>query len=147
MSLLLFSTEKKETNNLFDVSLLLLFLKDTKPWLSGHLLVSAARNSFSKLMDKLNVIMESVPLDSSRSITYLEKDSLVQRLAHGLHKINTQALEAGLCDRLPIMVCICIVLFHVNSRFTARVLRWSSLDNTINFVSDCLWVITLKSTI
>ncbi|NXP75649.1 CC171 protein, partial [Ramphastos sulfuratus] len=69
---------------------------DPKPWLSGHLLVSAARNSFSKLMDKLNVIMETVPSDSSRSTTYLERDSLVQRLAHGLHKINTQALEAGL---------------------------------------------------
>ncbi|KFW08047.1 Coiled-coil domain-containing protein 171, partial [Eurypyga helias] len=76
---------------------------DPEPWLSGHLLVSAARNSFSKLMDTLNVIMETVPLDSSRSITYLEKDSLVQRLAHGLHKINTQALKAGLCDRLPVM--------------------------------------------
>ncbi|NWS73481.1 CC171 protein, partial [Crotophaga sulcirostris] len=76
---------------------------DPKPWLSTHLLVSAARSSFSKLMDKLNVIMESVSLDSSRSIACLEKDSLVQRLAHGLHKINTQALEAGLCDRLPIM--------------------------------------------
>ncbi|KFV70436.1 Coiled-coil domain-containing protein 171, partial [Dryobates pubescens] len=79
---------------------------DPKPWLSGHLLVSAARNSFSKLMEKLIVIMEGVPPDSSRSITYLEKDSLVQRLAHGLHKINTQALEAGLCDRLPIMKSI-----------------------------------------
>ncbi|XP_071586315.1 coiled-coil domain-containing protein 171 isoform X1 [Heliangelus exortis] len=79
---------------------------DPKPWLSGHLLLSAARNSFSKLMDKLEVMMETVPLDSSRSLTYLDKDSLVQRLAHGLHKINTQALEAGLCDRLPIMKSI-----------------------------------------
>ncbi|KAM6289404.1 LOW QUALITY PROTEIN: coiled-coil domain-containing protein 171 [Aegotheles albertisi] len=79
---------------------------DPKPWLSGHLLVSAARNSFSKLMDKLNVIMETIPLDSSRSIPYLEKDSLVQRLACGLHKINAQALEAGLCDRIPIMKSI-----------------------------------------
>ncbi|CAN0312936.1 unnamed protein product [Bubo scandiacus] len=79
---------------------------DPKPRLSEHLLVSAARNSFSKLMDKLNVIMETVPLDSSMTITYQEKDSLVQRLAHGLHKINTQALEDGLCDRLPIMKCI-----------------------------------------
>ncbi|KFP64929.1 Coiled-coil domain-containing protein 171, partial [Cariama cristata] len=75
---------------------------DPDSWLSAHLVVSAARNSFSKLMDKLNVIMETVPLNRSRSITYLEKDSLVERLAHGLHKINTQALEAGLCDRLPI---------------------------------------------
>uniref|UniRef100_A0A8B9GPD5 Coiled-coil domain containing 171 n=1 Tax=Amazona collaria TaxID=241587 RepID=A0A8B9GPD5_9PSIT len=79
---------------------------DPKLCLSEHLLVNAARNSFSKLMNKLNVIMESVPLDSRRSFTYLEKNSLVQRLAHGLHKINTQALEAGLCDRLPIMKSI-----------------------------------------
>ncbi|KAF1545048.1 hypothetical protein FQV19_0016664, partial [Eudyptula minor] len=102
---------------------------DTKPWLSGHLLVSAARNSFSKLMDKLNVIMESVPLDSSRSITYLEKDSLVQRLAHGLHKINTQALEAGLCDRLPIMKSIAYLqkqIFEFTQRLhTAEVERRS----------------------
>ncbi|KFP76586.1 Coiled-coil domain-containing protein 171, partial [Apaloderma vittatum] len=79
---------------------------DPQPCLSRHSLVSAARNSFSKLMDKLNVIMGNVPLDRSRNSTYLEKDSLVQRLAHGLHKINTQALEAGLCDRLPIMKSI-----------------------------------------
>ncbi|KAF1546058.1 hypothetical protein FQV10_0014137, partial [Eudyptes schlegeli] len=102
---------------------------DTKPWLSGHLLVSAARNSFSKLMDKLNVIMESVPLDSSRSITYLEKDSLVQRLAHGLHKINIQALEAGLCDRLPIMKSIASLqkqIFEFTQRLhTAEVERRS----------------------
>ncbi|NWS54928.1 CC171 protein, partial [Chunga burmeisteri] len=75
---------------------------DPDSWLSAHLVVSAARNSFSKLMDKLIVIMETVPLNRSRSITYLEKDSLVERLARGLHKINTQAQEAGLCDRLPI---------------------------------------------
>ncbi|XP_050842464.1 coiled-coil domain-containing protein 171 isoform X4 [Serinus canaria] len=75
----------------------------TKSWLSGKLLLSAARNSFSKLMDKLNVIMETVPFDHCKYITYLEKDSLVQNLAHGLNKINTQALEAGLCDRVSTM--------------------------------------------
>ncbi|XP_068033139.1 coiled-coil domain-containing protein 171 isoform X3 [Anomalospiza imberbis] len=75
----------------------------TKSWVSGKLLLSAARNSFSKLMDKLNVIMETVPLDHSKYITYLEKDSLVQSLAHGLNKINTQALEAGLCHRVSSM--------------------------------------------
>ncbi|XP_041567310.1 coiled-coil domain-containing protein 171 isoform X3 [Taeniopygia guttata] len=75
----------------------------TKSWVSGKLLVNAARNSFSKLMDKLNVIMETVPLDHSKYITYLEKDSLVQSLAHGLNKINTQAMEAGLCDRVSSM--------------------------------------------
>ncbi|KGL98472.1 Coiled-coil domain-containing protein 171, partial [Charadrius vociferus] len=102
---------------------------DPKPWLSRHLLVSAARNSFSRLMDKLNVIMETVPLDSSRSISYLEKDSLVQRLAHGLHKINTQALEAGLCDRLPILKSIASLqkqIFEFTQRLhTAEVERRS----------------------
>ncbi|NXF75393.1 CC171 protein, partial [Sclerurus mexicanus] len=73
---------------------------DTKSGLSGKLLLSAARNSFSNLMDKLSVIMERVPLDDSKCITYLEKDSLIHSLAHGLHKINTQTLEAGLCNRL-----------------------------------------------
>ncbi|XP_071436478.1 coiled-coil domain-containing protein 171 isoform X2 [Pithys albifrons albifrons] len=76
---------------------------DAKSWLSGKLLLSAARNSFSKLMEKLNVIMEVVPLDNSKGITYLEKDSLVHSLAHGLHKVNSQALEAGLYDRLSSM--------------------------------------------
>ncbi|KAM4879268.1 coiled-coil domain-containing protein 171 [Sylvia borin] len=75
----------------------------TKSRLSGRLLLSAAKNSFSKLMDKLHVIMEAVPLDHSKYSTCLEKDSLVQNLAHGLNKINTQALEAGLCDRVSSM--------------------------------------------
>ncbi|XP_066843802.1 coiled-coil domain-containing protein 171 isoform X7 [Anser cygnoides] len=79
---------------------------DPNSWLSGQLIVSAARNSFSKLMDKLNVIMETVPLDSSWSISYTEEDSLVRRLARGLHKINAQALEAGFCDRVPVMKSI-----------------------------------------
>ncbi|XP_064259388.1 coiled-coil domain-containing protein 171 isoform X3 [Passer domesticus] len=86
----------------------------TKSWISGKLLLSAARNSFSKLMDKLNVIMETVPLDHSKYITYLKKDSLVQSLAHGLNKINTQALEAELCDRVSSVVCMLIVLLHKN---------------------------------
>ncbi|XP_063176620.1 coiled-coil domain-containing protein 171 isoform X1 [Chroicocephalus ridibundus] len=102
---------------------------DPNPWLSGHLLVSAARNSFSKLMDKLNVIMETVPADSIRSITYLEKDSLIQRLAHGLQRINRQALEAGLCDRLPIMKSIASLqkqIFEFTQRLhTAEVERRS----------------------
>lgn len=93
------------------------FFKGTKSCLSGRLLLSAARNSFSKLMDKLNVIMEAVPLDHSKYSTCLEKDSLVQSLAHGLNKINTQALKAGLCDRISSMVCIIIVLPHVSSTF------------------------------
>ncbi|NXN33488.1 CC171 protein, partial [Nycticryphes semicollaris] len=102
---------------------------DPRPWLSGSLLVSAARNSFSKLMDKLTIIMETVPVDSSKNIIYLEKDSLAQRLAHGLHKINTQAQEAGLCDRLPIMKSIASLqkqIFEFTQRLhTAEVERRS----------------------
>ncbi|XP_050572466.1 coiled-coil domain-containing protein 171 isoform X4 [Cygnus atratus] len=102
---------------------------DPNSWLSGHLLVSAARNSFSKLMDKLYVIMETVPLDSSRSISCTEEDSLVRRLARGLHKINAQALEAGFCDRLPIMKSIASLqkqIFEFTQRLhTAEVERRS----------------------
>ncbi|KAM6034401.1 LOW QUALITY PROTEIN: coiled-coil domain-containing protein 171 [Chlamydotis macqueenii] len=103
---------------------------DPKPWLSGHLLVSTARNSFSKLMNKLSVIMETVPLGSSRNVTYLEKDSLVQRLADGLHKINTQTLEAGLCDGLPIMESIASLqkqIFEFTQRLHAAEVERRSL--------------------
>ncbi|NWJ00854.1 CC171 protein, partial [Crypturellus undulatus] len=102
---------------------------DPNSWLSGHLIVSAARNSFTKLMEKLSVMLETVPLDSSRSITYVEKDSLVQRLARGLHKLNAQALKAGSCDRLPIMKSIASLqkqIFEFTQRLhTAEVERRS----------------------
>ncbi|NXF13821.1 CC171 protein, partial [Smithornis capensis] len=84
-----------ETQILLDV-VLLLFLEDPNSWLSGNSLVSAARNSFSKLMDKLSIMLEMVPLNYPRCITYLEKDSLIQRLACGLLRLNNQAIEAGL---------------------------------------------------
>lgn len=58
-------------------------------------------------MDKISLAMESLPLhSSSRSITYVEKDSLVQRLARGLHKVNTLALKYGLRGHVPILVCM-----------------------------------------
>ncbi|XP_074923420.1 coiled-coil domain-containing protein 171 isoform X3 [Chelonoidis abingdonii] len=102
---------------------------DPNSWLCGHLLISAARNSFSKLMDKLNVLMETIAVDSSRTITYIEKDSLVQRLARGLHKINAQALKAGLGDRIPITKSIASLqkqIFEFTQRLhTAEVERRS----------------------
>ncbi|XP_023571622.1 coiled-coil domain-containing protein 171 [Octodon degus] len=79
---------------------------DPNSRICGHLLLSAAKNSFAKLMDKISLAMESMPLHSSRSITYLEKDSLVQRLARGLHKVNTLALKCGLRGHVPIMKLI-----------------------------------------
>ncbi|XP_007952352.1 coiled-coil domain-containing protein 171 [Orycteropus afer afer] len=75
---------------------------DPNSRICGHLLVGAAKNSFAKLMDKISLAMESIPLHS-RSITYIEKDSLVQRLARGLHKVNTLALKYGLRGHVPIM--------------------------------------------
>ncbi|XP_031465818.1 coiled-coil domain-containing protein 171 isoform X1 [Phasianus colchicus] len=117
------------------------FLLDPKSCLSGRLLVSAARNSFSKLMDKLNIIMEAVPLDSSRSVTYVEKNSLIQRLAHGLHKINARALEAGSCDRWPIMKSIASLqkqIFELTQRLHTveverRSLRLELAEFKLNF--------------
>uniref|UniRef100_A0A8C8YNH7 Coiled-coil domain containing 171 n=1 Tax=Prolemur simus TaxID=1328070 RepID=A0A8C8YNH7_PROSS len=76
---------------------------DPNSRICGHLLIGAAKNSFSKLMDKISLAMECIPLRSSRSITYVEKDSLVQRLACGLHKVNTLALKYGLRGHVPIM--------------------------------------------
>ncbi|KAM4876948.1 coiled-coil domain-containing protein 171 [Thomomys bottae] len=76
---------------------------DPNSRICGHILIGAAKNSFTKLMDNISVAMESVPLRSNRSITYVEKDSLVQRLARGLHKINTLALKYGLRGHVPIM--------------------------------------------
>ncbi|KAM9642085.1 coiled-coil domain-containing protein 171 isoform 3-T4 [Trichechus inunguis] len=75
---------------------------DPNSRICGHLLIGAAKNSFAKLMDKISLAMESIPLHS-RSITYIEKDSLVQRLARGLHKVNTLALKYGLRSHVPIM--------------------------------------------
>uniref|UniRef100_A0A671EL16 Coiled-coil domain containing 171 n=1 Tax=Rhinolophus ferrumequinum TaxID=59479 RepID=A0A671EL16_RHIFE len=77
---------------------------DPNSRMCGHLLIGAAKNSFAKLMDKIRLAMESLPLhSSSRSITYVEKDSLVQRLARGLHKVNTLALKYGLRGHVPIL--------------------------------------------
>ncbi|XP_073736923.1 coiled-coil domain-containing protein 171 isoform X6 [Callorhinus ursinus] len=76
---------------------------DPNSRICGHLLIGAAKNSFAKLMDKVSLAMESIPLHSSRSITYIEKDSLVQRLACGLHKVNTLALKYGLRGHVPIL--------------------------------------------
>lgn len=83
------------------------FFEDPNSRVCGHLLIGAAKSSFAKLMDKISLAMESLPLHSSssiRSVTYVEKDSLAQRLARGLHKVNTLALKYGLCGHVPILV-------------------------------------------
>ncbi|NWW25121.1 CC171 protein, partial [Falcunculus frontatus] len=69
---------------------------DPNSWLSGQSLISAAKNSFAKLMDNLRILMEAVQVNPCRCTAYLERDSLIQRLACGLHRVNAQALEVGL---------------------------------------------------
>uniref|UniRef100_A0AAA9T9R5 Coiled-coil domain containing 171 n=1 Tax=Bos taurus TaxID=9913 RepID=A0AAA9T9R5_BOVIN len=76
---------------------------DPNSRICGHLLIGAAKNSFAKLMDKISLAMDTMPLHNNRSITYVEKDSLVQRLARGLHKVNTLALKYGLQGHVPIL--------------------------------------------
>ncbi|XP_036187099.1 coiled-coil domain-containing protein 171 [Myotis myotis] len=77
---------------------------DPNSRICGHLLIGAAKNSFAKLMDKISLAMESLPShSSSRSIIHVEKDSLVQRLARGLHKVNTLALKYGLQVHVPVL--------------------------------------------
>uniref|UniRef100_A0A8C9MLZ1 CC171 protein n=1 Tax=Serinus canaria TaxID=9135 RepID=A0A8C9MLZ1_SERCA len=70
-------------------------------WLSSNSLVGTARNCFAKLMDSLSVLLETVQENSRGCRPYLERDSLIQRLAGGLRRLNAQALDAGLYDRLP----------------------------------------------
>lgn len=91
----------------FCLSPLPFFFEDPNSRICGHLLIGAAKNSFAKLMDKISLAMESLPShSSSRSITHVEKDSLVQRLARGLHKVNTLALKYGLQVHVPVLVCM-----------------------------------------
>lgn len=98
------SCEMNETIHIF--LSFFFFFEDPNSRICGHLLIGAAKNSFAKLMDKISLAMDSMPLHSNRSITYVEKDSLVQRLARGLHKVNTLALKYGLCGHVPILVCM-----------------------------------------
>ncbi|XP_066425963.1 coiled-coil domain-containing protein 171-like [Molothrus aeneus] len=75
--------------------------QDAQSWLFGHSLISAARNCFAQLMDNLSVLMETVQGNARGCRAYLERDSLIERLARGLQTVNAQALETGLYDRLP----------------------------------------------
>uniref|UniRef100_A0A8C9MIH5 Coiled-coil domain containing 171 n=1 Tax=Serinus canaria TaxID=9135 RepID=A0A8C9MIH5_SERCA len=74
--------------------------QDVDSWLSGHSLISAAGNCFAKLMGILSVLLETVQGNTRGCSPYLERDSLIQRLAYGLHRVNAQALAVGLYDIL-----------------------------------------------
>uniref|UniRef100_A0ABM5FS14 Coiled-coil domain-containing protein 171 isoform X9 n=1 Tax=Pogona vitticeps TaxID=103695 RepID=A0ABM5FS14_9SAUR len=103
---------------------------DLNSWLSGHLLTSAARSSFSKFMERLCIVMEVATADCSRNITYSEKDSLVQRLARGLHKLNAEALKGDINDRAPVTKSIASLqrqIFEFTQRLHAAEVERRSL--------------------
>ncbi|XP_029464395.1 coiled-coil domain-containing protein 171 isoform X2 [Rhinatrema bivittatum] len=77
--------------------------KDAHSRSCRHLVVTGAKSSFSKLMDKLSVLMQNVPVGNNQFTGYGEKNSLAQRLTRGLHKVNSQALKVGLQVQVPIM--------------------------------------------
>ncbi|KAF2982662.1 hypothetical protein EK904_003858, partial [Melospiza melodia maxima] len=68
--------------------------------LCGHLKVGAARNSFSEIMDKLNLIMETVPLVYSKCTTDLEKESLSGILSSMKNKASLQKAIFEFTERL-----------------------------------------------
>ncbi|XP_067886606.1 coiled-coil domain-containing protein 171-like isoform X2 [Heterodontus francisci] len=74
--------------------------------ISSRSVENAARGSFSKLMDRLNVEMENVPLWCDRNFGYGQKKSLVQLLGCGLCKANAKAGKEGLQVTMPIKQCV-----------------------------------------
>ncbi|XP_072778481.1 coiled-coil domain-containing protein 171-like isoform X2 [Taeniopygia guttata] len=113
--------------------------QDVHSWLSGHSLISAARNCFAKLMDNLSILMETVQGKPCGGRAYLERDSLIQRLARGLHRVNAQALEAGLYDRLPSTRNIAILqqeIFEFSQRLHAAEVESRSLQLQL---AECRW--------
>ncbi|OWK54524.1 Coiled-coil domain-containing protein 171 [Lonchura striata] len=116
--------------------------QDVHSWLSGHSLISAARNCFAKLMDSLSILMETVQGKPCGCRAYLERDSLIQRLARGLHRVNAQALEAGLYDRLPSTRNIAILqqeIFEFSRRLHAAEVESRSLHLQL---AECRWALS-----
>ncbi|XP_069462154.1 coiled-coil domain-containing protein 171-like [Ambystoma mexicanum] len=77
---------------------------DTSARSSGHLIVNAARCSFSKLMEHFCLHMTNVPV--SRNLLRANAGSLSQRLACGLHKVDSKAVKAGFISKEPILKCL-----------------------------------------
>uniref|UniRef100_F7FKZ0 Uncharacterized protein n=1 Tax=Ornithorhynchus anatinus TaxID=9258 RepID=F7FKZ0_ORNAN len=76
----------------------LIIEKDPNRILNEELLVSKAKNSFAKLMDRLGLAMEN-----GQNVDYKEQGNLLLKLNCGLQKISAQALEDGLNVPVPVM--------------------------------------------
>nr|XP_033776299.1 coiled-coil domain-containing protein 171 isoform X2 [Geotrypetes seraphini] len=86
-----------------------IYKKDIHSRSCRHLVVTGARSSFSKLMDKLSMLMQNVPVGNNQFTGCGEKNSLAHRLAHGLHRANSQALKVGAKAQVPIMKSLAVL--------------------------------------
>ncbi|XP_072445134.1 coiled-coil domain-containing protein 171 isoform X9 [Chiloscyllium punctatum] len=75
-------------------------------FLSSCSIENSAKSSFSKLMDRLSVEMENIPLCCNRHFGCGNKKSLVEILGDGLYKTNTKAEKEGLQITMPIKRCV-----------------------------------------
>ncbi|XP_078070034.1 coiled-coil domain-containing protein 171 [Mustelus asterias] len=80
---------------------------------------NAAKGSFTKLMDRLSVEMENVPLWCNRQFGYGHQKSLVQILGGGLCTANAKARKEGLQVTMPIKHCVEILKKQI-LEFTQR---------------------------
>ncbi|XP_066427520.1 coiled-coil domain-containing protein 171-like [Molothrus aeneus] len=113
--------------------------QDSELWLSSNSLIGTARNCFAKLMDNLSVLMETVQGNARGCRAYLERDSLIERLARGLQRVNAQALEAGFHDRLPSTRNIATLqqeIFEFSRRLHAAEVESRSLHLQL---AECRW--------
>ncbi|KAM4807949.1 coiled-coil domain-containing protein 171 [Rhinophrynus dorsalis] len=81
-------------------------MTDPKSQSRLHLIQSSARNSFSMLMKKLSFEMQNTTVSTGSYAHYLDPDCLVQRLALGLQKLNSQAKDKRLTRSIPVLKCI-----------------------------------------
>ncbi|XP_043573462.1 coiled-coil domain-containing protein 171-like isoform X5 [Chiloscyllium plagiosum] len=75
-------------------------------FLSSCSIENSAKSSFSKLMDRLSVEMENIPLCCNRHFGCGNKKSLVEILGDGLCKTNAKAGKEGLQITMPIKRCV-----------------------------------------
>uniref|UniRef100_A0A4W3I5V2 Coiled-coil domain containing 171 n=1 Tax=Callorhinchus milii TaxID=7868 RepID=A0A4W3I5V2_CALMI len=75
---------------------------DTNPLPTSRFIANAAKNSFSKLMDRISVEMENDPVVYDRYFGYGQKGSLIQILGHGLCRANAKAVKQGIGVTVPI---------------------------------------------
>ncbi|XP_048384178.2 coiled-coil domain-containing protein 171-like isoform X2 [Stegostoma tigrinum] len=114
---------------------------NTNHHLSTCSMENAAKISFSKLMDRLSVEMENIPLWCNRHFEYGNKKSLVQILGDGLCKANAKAGKEGLQVTLPIKQCVEILkkqILEFTQRLHAAEVERRSLRLELTQLKNCM---------